>query len=46
MLSLHRRGTIMSLNDDITAEQVRHDARVAKAKCGLGLAKGDLTRNF
>lgn len=30
----------------ITAEQVRQDARVAKAKCGLGLAKGDLTRNF
>ena len=27
----------------ITDEQ---DARVAKAKCGLGLAKGNLTRNF
>jgi hypothetical protein len=25
---------------------VRRDARVAKAKCGLDLAKRDLTRNF
>ena len=36
----------MGLNGVLQTNNVRQDARVAKAKCGLGLAKGDLTRNF